>query len=54
MSVNAKNVKIITQEGKVTLRGPVKTEEEKQKIEKIASDVAGADKVDNQMEVNKE
>src|SRR4051794_11794564 len=29
MSVNAQNVKIITQDGKVTLRGPVKSEEEK-------------------------
>lgn len=52
MSVNAQNVKIITQDGKVTLRGPVKTLEEKQNIERIATAVAGADKVDNQLEVN--
>lgn len=52
MSVNAQNVKIITQDGMVTLRGPVKTEDEKQTIEQIALDVAGADKVDNQLEVN--
>lgn len=52
MSVNAHNVKIITQDGMVTLRGPVKTEEEKQAIEQIALAVAGADKVDNQLEVN--
>jgi hyperosmotically inducible protein len=51
MSVNAQNVKIITQDGKVTLRGPVKSAEEKQKIEAIASSVAGADKVDSQLEV---
>jgi len=51
MSVNAQNVKIITQDGKVTLRGPVKSAEEKQKIESIALSVAGADKVDNQLEV---
>lgn len=51
MSVNAHNVKIITQDGKVTLRGPVKTAEEKQQIEQIARDVAGDDKVDNQLEV---
>ena len=50
MSVNAQNVKIITQDGKVTLRGPVKTEEEKAQIEKMAHEVAGAN-VDNQLEV---
>lgn len=54
MSVNAHNVKIITQDGMVTLRGPVMTEEEKQTIGKIALDVAGANKVDNQLEVNNE
>lgn len=54
MSTNAHNVKIITQDGKVTLRGPVKAEEEKQQIEEIAVDVAGADNVDSQLEVNNE
>jgi osmotically-inducible protein OsmY len=54
MSVNAQNVKIITQDGRVTLRGPVKSAAEKQKIESIASSVAGADKVDNQLEVERE
>ena len=52
MSVNAQNVKIITQDGKVTLRGPVKTSEEKQRIAEIAVSVAGADNVDNQLEVS--
>jgi hyperosmotically inducible periplasmic protein len=51
MSVNAQNVKIITQDGKVTLRGPVKSEEEKAQIEKMAHEVAGAANVDNQLEV---
>jgi hyperosmotically inducible protein len=51
MSVNAQNVKIITQDGKVTLRGPVKSEEEKSQIDKMAHDVAGAANVDNQLEV---
>ena len=54
MSVNAQNVKIITQDGKVTLRGPVKTDAEKQQIEAIANDVAGAGKVDSQLEVEAE
>ena len=51
MSTDAHNVKIITQDGKVTLRGPVNTEQEKQTIEDIALAVAGTDKVDNQLEV---
>src|SRR5580765_1814087 len=51
LSSEASNVKIITQDGRVTLRGPVKTEQEKQKIEEIALAVAGADNVDSQLEV---
>ena len=51
MSVNARNVKIITQDGRVTLRGPVNTAEEKQKIGEIANQIAQAANVDNQLEV---
>ena len=51
MSVNARNVKIITQDGKVTLRGPVNSQEEKDAIDKYAKDRAGEDKVDNQIEI---
>ena len=51
MSVNAQNVKIVTQNGKVTLRGPVKSADEKKQIEKLAQEVAGAENVDNQLEV---
>jgi hyperosmotically inducible periplasmic protein len=51
MSVSAQNVKIITQDGRVTLRGPVKTAEEKQQIEKFAHEVAGAANVDSQIEI---
>ena len=51
MSVNAQNVKIITQDGKVTLRGPVKSEDEKMQIDKLAHEVAGPANVDNQLEV---
>jgi hyperosmotically inducible periplasmic protein len=54
MSVNAQNVKIITQSGKVTLRGPVKTAEEKKQIEEFAHAVAGAGNVDSQLEVQAE
>jgi hyperosmotically inducible periplasmic protein len=51
MSVNAHNVKIMTQDGKVTLRGPVKSADEKKQIEDIARDVAGKANVDSQLEV---
>ena len=52
MSTNAQNVKIITQDGNVTLRGPVKTQEEKKRIEEIARNVAGVKAVDSQLEVD--
>ena len=51
LSVNAKNVKIITIEGRVTLRGPVKTADEKRLIGEIADRVVTAANVDNQLEV---
>lgn len=51
MSINGQNVKVITSQGHVTLRGPVTTEEERTTIEKIAKSVAGDDKVDNQLEI---
>jgi hyperosmotically inducible protein len=50
-SVNAKNVKIITQDGVVTLRGPVATAEEKAQIGVITAKAAGVKRVDNQLEV---
>jgi sporulation protein YlmC with PRC-barrel domain len=51
MSVNAKNVKIITNRGQVTLRGPVNTAEEKRLIGDIAIRIALLKNVDNQLEV---
>ena len=51
LSTNAKNVKIITNDGVVTLRGPVKSEHEKTKIVAKAQQVAGVSKVDDQLEV---
>lgn len=53
LSFTAKNVKIITLNGKVTLRGPVKSAEEREKIAAFARKVAGAANVDNQLEVAK-
>jgi osmotically-inducible protein OsmY len=51
MSVSAKNVKIITIDGHVTLRGPVNTAEEKRLIGEIADRIAHSENVDNQLEV---
>jgi hyperosmotically inducible protein len=52
MSMNAKNVKIITMNGHVTLRGPVNSEDEKNQIGDIADRIARSSNVDNQLEVN--
>ena len=54
LSMTAKNVKIITVHGVVTLRGPVKTIEEKRTIEATAQQIAGADKVDSQLEISRQ
>ena len=51
MSVNARNVKIITLDGRVTLRGPVNTAEEKRLLGEIADRIATSGNVDNQLEV---
>ena len=51
LSMLAHNVKIISTNGAVMVRGPVKTEEEKTAIANKAQAIAGAGKVDNQLEV---
>jgi hypothetical protein len=51
MSMNARNMKIITKNGQVTLRGPVNTAEEKRLIGEIADRIAHSENVDNQLEV---
>jgi hyperosmotically inducible protein len=50
LSTLAKNIKIITADGKVTLRGPVNNEQEKQAIEAAAKQT-GATSIDNQLEI---
>ncbi len=47
LSTYAHNIKIIAQSGKVTLKGPVRSEEEKRVIEQKATEVAGAGNVSN-------
>jgi hyperosmotically inducible protein len=51
LSTYAHNVKIITQDGQVTLKGPVKTDDEKKAIEAKAAEVAGNDKVTSELNV---
>ena len=51
ISTNGKNVKIVTVDGTVTLRGPVKSEQEKTNIAAKAQQIAGVKKVDNQLEI---
>jgi hyperosmotically inducible periplasmic protein len=51
LSTYAHNVKIITVNGEVTLKGPVQTDEEKQKVASLASNVVPADKIVNELTV---
>ena len=51
LSTYAHNIKIITQDGKVTLKGPVRTEDDKTSLEAKAVAVAGAGNVTNQLEI---
>lgn len=53
MSTDAQNVKIITIESVVTLRGPVKTADEKATIVALATKTAGVKRVDDQIEVER-
>ncbi len=51
VSTNGKNVKIITVDGVVTLRGPVQSETEKKNIGAKAQQIAGVKNVENQLEI---
>jgi len=51
LSTYAHNVKIITQGGSVTLKGPVRSEEEKKAIEAKATQIAGDGKVTDDLTV---
>src|SRR5580704_19676248 len=54
LSMSAKNIKIIVQDGKITLKGPVDSQQEKDTIAAKAGEIAGKDKVENQLEVKAE
>ena len=51
LSVNAQNVKVITRDGVVTLRGPVKDAREKLQVVAAAKATAGVKRVDDQLEI---
>ena len=51
LSTTAKNIKVITANGQVTLRGPVKTAQEKAKVDQIARSAAGGAQIDDQLDV---
>jgi hyperosmotically inducible protein len=54
LSMNAKNIKIIARDGNITLRGPVDSQQEKDTIGTKAGEIAGKDKVDNQLDIKAE
>jgi hyperosmotically inducible periplasmic protein len=51
LSSDATNVKVVTLNGRVTLRGPVKSQAEKDDVLRIAREVAGDANVDDQIEI---
>ena len=51
LSTYAHNIKIISQDGKVTLRGPVRSDDEKAAIESKAAAIAGPNSVTNMLDV---
>jgi len=50
-SMDAKNIKVITRNGTVTLRGPVKTAAELEKISVLVKAMPGIKSIDNQLQV---
>ena len=53
LGTNAQNVKVITVDGTVTLRGPVANTEEQARIVSIAKEAAGMDRVVSELQVIK-
>ena len=51
LSTYAHNIKVVTVNGAVTLTGPVRSDDEKQKVAADVASVAGADKITNQLTV---
>jgi osmotically-inducible protein OsmY len=51
LSTYAHNVKVIVRDGRVTLKGPVRSKDERQTVEAKATEVAGAGHVTNQISI---
>jgi len=51
LSTTAKNIKVITANGQVTLRGPVNNAQEKTKIDQIVKSAAGGARIVDELEV---
>ncbi len=51
LSMTAKNIKVVTANGHVTLRGPVNTAQEKARIDQLAKSAAGGARIDNQLDI---
>ena len=51
LSTYAHNVKIIAQDGQVTLKGPVRSEDEKKTVEAKATEVVGENKVTSELDI---
>jgi hyperosmotically inducible periplasmic protein len=51
LSTDAHNIKIIAQDGNVTLKGPVRSEEEKRAVEAKAAEIAGSDHIKSEIGV---
>ena len=54
LSTYAHNIKVIVQNGQVTLKGPVRSEDEKKAIETKATEVAGENKVTSELNIKSE
>src|SRR3954470_11016988 len=53
LSTYAHNVKVVVRDGAVTLRGPVRSGDEKTKVAELARQTAGSEKIDDQMSIKK-
>ena len=51
LSIYAHNVKVITQNGQVTLKGPVRSDEEKRAIGAKATEIVGENKVTSELDI---
>jgi hyperosmotically inducible protein len=52
LSMSAHNVKVMVTNGAVTLRGPVKSANEKTRIEELARKVTGVVSIDNRLDID--